>query len=335
MQNSLSQKFNQTATVACGAFPEKLKNLVLFSTGADTPVYVAPGIAQQLQENIGLVKNALKRETSYIFARNAAGMAYNRYNMGGVAGIKMIGLRDDVAGVYTERNTQEMRALYVLDHEVGHHVVKSGFDGGHAGECAADAFGALRHIQRYGTQTDFFKYSTKAYNMVLSLSPIHYTEAVFQKVQRLAKKTDISGLSLQETAALAHDIAQKARMDYLRMSHLRKAFSAAAAVYQKEIGPPFRITGALYARDEKAYDLFCRETVATLRRHADDGDVVKACKRFLNYPPMKTFIESRAETDGFYKEALTLAKARVPRPKSLQALYPNSVFRFRGRYRGA
>lgn len=292
MRGTLSEEFNLSASEAHDAFPKQLEKLVILSTGSETPVYVSPEMVDALSKDTEAVKKAVKKVSDDMIRLNAAGIAWPYYPIAG-ASAKMIALRADPSGVFEKNWTQEMRALFVLDHELGHHVVKTGFSPSykHLGEASADAFGALRHIQRFGKETELFKFLTKATSMVLNTSPVHYTASILLRVREVANERDIMNLSLQETAQLAADIAAESHIDPKTLDKLSRAFAEAGRVYSKEIGNGEKITDVLFARDKKSYALFVSETMAVLREHKDDYDIVLAGTRFLNYPPIKKFIE--------------------------------------------
>ncbi len=316
MQNDLHTTVQHSLRDACQSFPERLQRLVVFVTDSDAPVFISSAIADDLSEKTRALRARIHQESAYIKKRNAAGMAYHPTVLGGVAGIKMIGLLREMPGVFTPRYTLEMRTLYVLDHEIGHQVMERGMIGGHEGECRADAFAALRHIQRFGLDSDFFKYANKASTLVLGTSPIHYTDDILAAVRRHACKHDISALSLDETAALAHDIV--GRHMHTRISHhlLAMKFNDAAQAYHQRYETPHNIVRALYGRDEEAYALFCRETAKVMHASADNADVIKAGKRFLNYPPVKEFIKDQARHSEEWQDILRLSNIRVPRQRA-------------------
>ena len=311
MQNDLEADIYRSAALACAAFPAQLSRLVFFVTERDAPVFVAPEIAAELSSKTQEVKRMLERETNYINARNAAGMAYRAGPVAGVQSVKMIGLVNDVLGVYTAKNTKEMRTLYVVDHEIGHHVVARGLIGGHEGECRADAFAALRHIQRYGLKTDFFKFSSKASTIVLATSPIHYTEDTFKAVLRYARKNDISKLSLQQTAELAAHIVDSNPPQPRSIEKLSVMFRRAAMTYYLHYKTPQNVVRALYDGDAVGYDMFCRETAKAMNEFGGHPGVLKAGKRFLNYPPILAFIKEKALGCAEWQDILQLSQAPV------------------------
>ncbi|MDP2204990.1 MAG: hypothetical protein Q8K65_01640 [Alphaproteobacteria bacterium] len=307
MQQTLTETFHDSAKAARETFPERLVNFVLLLDTKQTPVYASPEIVNHLTRSVNIVKRAVGDVGKTMVRLNAIGLAYPYYKLGSKYS-KLIALREDPPGLYYPRFTPEMRAVYVLAHEIGHHVVKNGLGLGHLGESAADAFAALRHIQRFGRETDYFKFSTKAYQVVLGTSPIHYTANVFDRVKALSSEKDIENLSLKETAELAAQVAQENHYDSKTLNKLTRAFQGAASVYLKTYGTRHKITDMLYAKDKDAYALFVRETVKVLRNNAEDDDVLLAGQRFLSYPALKRFIKKGAGSSPELQEALDFLK---------------------------
>lgn len=326
MQQSLAQIFNETAATVHSAFPDKLKNLViLLCPSSETPVYVSPEIADLLTNNIAAVKQAVKKETNYMHTRNAAGIAYRSYPLAKTA-VKLIALEEDVRGIFSLGNTKEMRVIYVLDHEIGHHVVKSGYPSSpsgvslHRAECAADAYGILRHIQRFGKNTPFSRITAmrKAGSIVLFADVAHYTTDLIQAIIRLSETEKVSTLSLQETAALAEKIASECLLTGQVLEKIRAAFLPVHNACKEHIGSMWEVTEKLHQEDRGAYAFFLHKTLAVMRQHQSDPDIFKAGQRFLTaYPAMKTFMAEWAKTDGYWKEALSFiekAPATPPAP---------------------
>lgn len=305
-ENDLRRSFVE----ACEAFPAELARFVFFAGGIDAPIFITPDIADELSQKTSTLRLHLQQEKKYIVSRNAMGMAYYPRRIAGVDRVKMIGLARHIRGIYQEGYTQEMRVNYVLDHEIGHHVVKNGMIGGHAGECRADAFATLRHIQRYGMDTGFVEMSNRSAVMVLKTSPIHYTYDVMTAVYRYARRCDITQLSLQQTAALAERIG--ALFVVKELSNISAAFGKAERAYRKEYKENQDIVAALLTQQPKAYALFCRETAKVMREHSNDRAVIKAGRRFLNYPPIKAYIAERAKISAEWKAIQKLSTQSLP-----------------------
>lgn len=321
MQKSLTQIFNETAEKAHDAFPLAFKYMVIFQTSDNAPLYVSPEFAEHLYKNIDSVRKSIRDMGKEMERLNAAGMASAYFPVGGQVG-QMIALQNNPGGVFTNGYTPEMRAVYVLDHEIGHHVVKNGRNHGrHLGEAAADAYASLRHIQRYGQATDFFDYLNKSSMVVLGHSPIHYTRDTMMRVRELAWEQDISQLSLQETALLAERIAQESHLQQSKLDKIAQAFSGAEKVYAEKLGTKNEIVAKTYAQDPATYDLFLRETLKVMQANKD-ADVQRAAYEFFQYPPMQEFTRNAVATNPEFSDAPALIAAakefanlpRVPEP---------------------
>jgi hypothetical protein len=303
-KNSLAATFNQTAVDAGKAFPDRLHNLVMLLTSAETPVYIDPAVANHLTHNVAAVKLLVKSEKNYLLDNSAAAVVTHDYPLAGVF-VNLITLNETVRGIFSDGYTQEMQSSFYLDHELGHLVVKNGMlAGGHLGECAADAYAALRHVQRFGKETDLFQNYNRAYTIVLGFSRIHYTDHVTQKVKQLAQETDITGLSLTETAALAGDIALAHQLDLAVLDKITAAYRPVAAACERQIGSRKDIVAALYQQDNAAWEMMCRETLAVMKAHQNDADIFASGKHFLSYQPRLDFIAGLAKTDPEWQAAL-------------------------------
>lgn len=332
MENSLTEIFNETARKAHDAFPLAFQAMVIFQTSADAPLYVSPAFAEHLTKNIDSVRTAIKNTGKEMERLNAAGLASPYFPVGGRVA-QMIALQDSPGGVFTNGYTQEMRAVYVLDHEIGHHVVKNGRGAGrHLGEAAADAYASLRHIQRYGQGTDFFEYVNKSSMVVLGHSSIHYTMDTMMRVKELAWEQDTSKLTLQETAALAERIAQEMHIEQRKLDKIAQAFTGAAKVYAEKLGTKNEIVAKTYAQEPAAYDLFLRETLKVMQANKD-VDVQRAAYEFFQYPPMAEFTRNVFATNPEFKDAPAIIAAakefaslpRVPEPPP-QRKPPTQIF---------
>ncbi len=314
MQKELGAIFEQTAREAYDAFPRQLRTLFLFMTDAKTPVYLAPATAAKLSSATQEVSRVIARETAYIKRRNCVGMAYHPMRVAGHM-VKMIGVHSDVSGVFNKRYTKDMRSVYVLDHEIGHQVVPRGMVSGYLAECRADAFATLRHLQRYGFDTDYFVLMTRAHSVVLGTSPVHYTTDIMEAVRAYARDNDISGLPLAATARLADRLVRSLPVGSADIHRLAKKFRPAARMAVRHCGGKKELVDALYDRDHDAYEVFCRETASVMRAHPADARVISAGQRFLNFPPVHDFITARAKADPAWRRIADLSKAPTPAMK--------------------
>ncbi len=313
MQSALKHEFNKTAAAAYEAFPGKLERLVVLVVPTeDTPVYVSPAVAEELSRNVGDVKKFIAGLSADMQRRGWAGLA-NRYESIAQTSINMVALNEIFLQNFYHGREREMWSFLVLDHELGHHVTEKGMSmmlHRSVCECSAEAYAALRHIQRFGKGTPFLsaEMNRVAYSIVLRADSTHYTSETIARAMQVAEDMDISGLSLPETAVLAQKIADETTMGEGVLEKIRCAYKPVQYAYFYRIGDFSTVVGKLYARDPDAYALFCRETLAVMRGWASDADVFKAGKRFLSYPPIAAFMQEQAKTDAFYKDALDFLK---------------------------
>lgn len=331
MSAALAEIFNRSAAAMHEAWPEKLERLVVLVTSSEEPIYVSPAIAEHLTNNAVAVREAVHGRRLDLQRRGILGVVHERYLLAGEI-VQLIGMNAQPPGIYSARYTQKMLSIAIFDHEMGHLVVKGGYAHSalfaHRAECAADAYAALRHIQRFGMETDFFEHYNKAKLIVLGISAIHYTDAVVQQVKRLAETENLSSLSLRETAALAAKIASQC---YIPDPILKKISAAFAPVQQagiRQIGSKAAVSEESRQENVDAWLLFCRETLAVIKEHRDDPDIFRAGKRFLSHPVSKKFMAEWAQTDPFWKEALDFMGQH--NPENAQAVRPafESVRRF-------
>ena len=311
MQQSLAEEFKRTAAAAEAAFPDKLGNLVVFlAPSRGKAVYVSPQIADELSNNVAEVKKTFEFIEEGMRRMGVAGLAPPLYPIGNV-GIGMVAMLKEQSGFYSPGNTKEMWSLFVLDHELGHRLLRNGTyrnasSPQHA-ESAADAYAMLRHIQRYGKVTKFAEsYGPRRSKLlVLYGDTNHYSKFTMDKVIETSRERDICGLSLQETAELASQIADDTRLDKQFLEKLENAYRPVARVYEKHTGGPKILRPKFPKKDPEAYDLICREPLAVMRDHGDDQDILALGKEFLtSFPSIRKFMQQGAKTDRYWQEAL-------------------------------
>jgi hypothetical protein len=320
-QNALAAIFNQSATAAREAFPDKLENLVVFLTSEEAPVYVAPAIAEHLTQNVAAVKATLEFVKKYLHENHAAGIAGERRSIAG-AEVSLIAMSEDIGGKFTAGFTKDMWKISAFDHEVGHLVVKYGipFMGEeHRAECAADVYSALRHVQRFGMNTDFFENNSKAASIVLGTSFIHYTDKAVQRVRQLAKEIDVSKLSMPETAVLASQIAVDYSLSEMTRNDIANAFDPVKRARVRYGMSHPDVLKNLH-EDKGALNLFCRETLAVMKIHQNDPDIFDAGKSFLTHPSRKSFMDDAAKTDPYWRQALEFINAPTTTEPKFQPL---------------
>jgi len=323
---SLAKIFNEEASAAYKAFPEELKRLVvLLVPSSDTPVYVSPEVADQLTKSTADIKAAVAYWAKYLHDAGAAGVASRSADLGGVP-VAMIALdTENTLGVYTPKFTKDMILIFALDHEIGHHILKYGYPfygvvSDEFAESAASTYAMLRHIQRFGNDTDHLGEESErtAYTIILRGDTAHYSSDSIERAIQVSQERDISGLSLTQTAALADKIAAEYHLSDATLDKIRIAYLPVKRACEAQIGSGFDISKKLYGQDKDAYTLFCRQTIAVMKQHQNDPDIIKAGERFLNYPPIRNFMVESAKSDASWKEALSFidnAQANASTPK--------------------
>jgi hypothetical protein len=328
MEQSLAQEFNDTAAAAYAAFPEQLARLVILLTpDTDTPVYVSPQVADELTKSTAEIREAVAKYTGVLKANNASGLAEYKASLAGTP-VNLIALDSkNIMGIFTERFTKEMRAIFNLDHEIGHHIIRNGtpsLEKGvtlHKSECAADAFAMLRHIQRYGKNTDRAGNRSEniAYCITLLSDMVHYTSAALQQAFEVADKMgdDFFKLSLHETAELAATIADDTALVGVTLKKIAEAYLPVANYCKANMGNGQEIVRKLYDADAtEAHTILCQGVVSVMANPANsnDPDIFNAGKRFLSAPQLKEFMTKAAatETGGYWKSALGFINTHKP-----------------------
>ena len=174
-----------------------------------------------------------------------------------------------------------------FDHEMGHLVVKEGDPAcisPHIAECAADAYAALRHVQRYGNDTDFFTSYNRSYNIVLGNSPDHYTDAVLQKVRQLCQERDISKLSLRETAQLAGKLAVEYGFNEEKLDKVKSAFQAVAQIFREAVKKGERVD----------QDKILKKVLEITQTHKNDPDICAAGNQYINSPYIRNYLREKS-----------------------------------------
>lgn len=102
----------------------------------------------------------------------------------------------------------DLENLFKLDHEIGHQICKNGYvkKDGNLCEAAADAYAALRHIQRFGGVTPYLEnlVAFRALELVFRDDKgVHFTSAVVARIIQDSKEKDFTTLSPAETVRLA------------------------------------------------------------------------------------------------------------------------------------
>ncbi len=286
LQAALARQLNQSATAARKTWPEKLENLLVLVLPLAARIDISVDAPKCLTKNVVGVQQAVSYATDYLRSTHASGFANRDYFMNDGAFVPLVALQD-CAGISSLKDIKAMNVLHIFDHEIGHLVVKGGYPDfeseGHLGECAADAYAMLRHIQRFGLQSGFFEYYKRADQVVLGISPIHYTNIVNEKVKQVAESRDISRLSLRETAKLAGEIAMIYALTPAILQKISAAFCHVQACCRR-----------LPDNDPDKWPRIFRETMYAMKLHSGNPDIVAAGKSFLLQPDNADYIKNAA-----------------------------------------
>jgi len=289
MKDLEAQEFSKTAREAYKAFPDKLRGLVVFLLPAsDKPVFVAPDIKAHLTVHAADVQHLTAQALDHMRKQKTPGTVWTD----DVAGTKVniIALSSEITLFGFEHTTKEMCSLLILDHEIGHRILKQ------HGESAADAFSLLRHIQRFGMDTDLpaVLADKRALSLILSQGTdwdlAHYTSDTLERVFQVTQQQDISKLSLRETANLADKITQASQPSAQTVKAIHAAFYCVAKVNHEKSSPALTL----------------RKTIAVMRKDAFDPNITRAGKLCLNFPQNKQFMQelATAEKGNYWKNAL-------------------------------
>ena len=333
IQTELAQKFNEISAAAYEVFPQELSRLAVFLTpSSEAPVFVSPEIADQLTKSTSVIKSVIKKLTGMMYDRGWAGYADSSYSIAGTP-VNMILLNDEnTTGVFKGRCTKDMRTIFLLNHEIGHHILEkglavSGVATRQYAESVADAYAMLRHVQLFGKDTDHAGGygDSRALPIVLLADTDHYTADVIQSAIQISDEMDISALTLRQTKALAEKIAEGCIFDDETLIRIRDAFLPVQKACEMLVGGAWDIIHKLYEEDKEAYAIFCYGTLAVMRQHSEDPAILKAGKQFLSYPAIRSFMTESAKSDPFWQEAIDFVdKAAIkqqPRPTASKLLW--------------
>lgn len=294
--DALADTFRGSAQLYQKTFPEKLANL--FVTMGDAQIYVAPEVADLLTENLADVREMVAQKAAFMRTQNWGAMA-TEFTAVQDDGTKtrvnhLMMPEKPVTGFVSGAFPAAMNNIGVFDHEMGHFIVEGGYAADvQRAECAADAYAALRHIQRFGLDTDLLSHAPAmaAEAALFEPFPLHYTTAVFQKITRIQKegKIDIEKLSLPDTAALAGKIAVDYALSDVTLGKIHAAYARVRAAEREE-------------RPDWAWTI--RAVAAAMLAHRHDDDIYRAGKLYLERPEIKRIIETKLGTDGKFQRAL-------------------------------
>lgn len=116
--------------------------------------------------------------------------------------------------------------VFVFDHEAGHLLCENGLGEMNLRERTADAYAALRHIQRFGKDSPAIRrlIDKRAVELVFGDGVEHFTAPLVEKIIADAQTTDFSALTPAETAALATRYAAENPADTTMIRHVAAEF---------------------------------------------------------------------------------------------------------------
>lgn len=125
----------------------------------------------------------------------------------------------------------DVETVFKLDHEIGHCISQKG----HAGdknmrECVADAYAALRHLQRFQNDIRYLTNAPAIRALEVVFRPDddgnHFTSPVVEKIIEDSKLRDFSKLTPQQTIDLAASYAREYIMNSTQLSKMARAYQA-------------------------------------------------------------------------------------------------------------
>jgi len=222
----------------------------------------------------------------------------------------MAGMTVDSIALKTDGDREEA-ALWTLDHEIGHHILRNGHykdkDHNNIAESAAEAYAALRHLQRYKKNMSHINYLVNN----ISLNPLfpdmdrdHYTAGSIIRAVEAADKMgdDFYKMPLKDTAVLAAKIADDTGLSDKKIAKIWRAYEGARNI--------------INAKDADLSDA-CTEIFSVMKRHAHDADIVHAGELCLNVDPLKALAD-KLKPD--WRTELKYTKSHAARKSSVRTV---------------
>lgn len=330
----LAQIFNETAKEAYEAFPQELGRLAVVVPDSENPLaYASPLAAKSLAKDRAALDKTVEGIAQRLGRTGAVSYTHGNYELAPGAYVNLIALTNDknITGDFSGRHSREMQAVYTLDYQIGRHIVSNAYSlSQNKAESSCDAFAMLRHIQRYGKDTDLgaLHNSDTASNLILFADTAHYTAETVKRVTEVAAEMGEAffKLPLRETAELAAKIADETSLNFMKTKKLKSAFQPVAAQAAARLGNAQDIFQKFADKDPQTCAMLCRETLAVLEKHRGDADITRAAKQFLNHPPLREFITAQAiGGDKTYQRARALMNTPEPPASIKRRLLPSFI----------
>jgi hypothetical protein len=208
MSKNLSFDFRQAVEQSLRDYPQLHYNTV-FMNAAEHPLDTSPltmhgttvAKLKTFAREAFIKKNlSIAREDGSSFALTDTPQSYFALILG-----------DKVIPTLGEQPFLMKNKSFFFDHELGHILTKrseqnSAFP---LSECSADAFAAIRHIQRFGNETGVLEHVAwyRAFKLVDRGQSLHFTTPVIDKIIFDSRTQDFSKLSPLETVEAAKKYA--------------------------------------------------------------------------------------------------------------------------------
>lgn len=104
---------------------------------------------------------------------------------------------------------------FIFDHETAHLLCKEGLGNVNMGECVADAYATIRHLQRFGVGSPAIHrlVQRRAMETILGHNGSHFTAPVVERILSDRSRMDFAALTPEQTMDIAHQYARAAIME--------------------------------------------------------------------------------------------------------------------------
>ena len=264
-----------------------LKRLVI--TDLINTLYISQKAAQDFGGNIKGVKKAVKNH-----------MAINKHDLGSSGNLALSEKNLPICkknfnfiAVNSFQNKETL--IQAMRHEFGHLLVKNGFpsystsiEKDHLAECAANAYEAIRHFQQGGDKKYYYQRNNYSYMIVEDINPIYYTDMIFQHVEQISEKVDLTKLSADKTLDLAANVALKYHLKEKELNSIKDSFKQVASYSNS----------GFYSNEA-----FARKCVIAMLRDKNKTEVYLTGRRYLETPMIKSQIN---RSNPFWIKALDM-----------------------------
>lgn len=221
--HSLRFDFNEAVNETLRDFPALGDKVVFVDVLDDNKKYGTPSAikesamrhpARRMAENLQIVH---AQQASLSFNKNTYGIGAVLFHSGNH---HQIFSKDD-------RNVSSFASF---DHELGHLLTREGFNFNPQhpqGEASADAYAALRHLQRFGTDGKTLEHASfkRALHFIMTGDIFYLTSPVIDAINNDKKSIDFSGLTPLETVKKAEEYAANRSFKEPELSQLLAIFA--------------------------------------------------------------------------------------------------------------